>query len=368
MTTTADRRADVTLDIPEFVKRASLFPADVIDALPGSAFADPTRREYACPTAADTWLSAAEYVEKNASASGPVWDAIKRTAEFFGISEHLPQPPTEQKTAAEEAQVDYLVSYEAFGRRHNYLPLRNESEIKAAADWLLAARSDLVYTDRRDAAAKLLKAAAHYSEPLPLETYGLLQQMAGDGLSERGLLSEQLERRADMVKDAVFAGPLLAVRDTLQQDRNLNLLNDGWFQQKLAAAIDEFDRHFKLPSRYGTFILPPESCVYAVPRSTIKAAAEQLIELPNGEVYDRADLLKLSAEHIEDWLGQDALAAVSDDGLLVSPVKLAAFCSQLTGGQAELFAAALHEAGAAPRLRTEPERPRVTAELLDALV
>lgn len=149
------------MDLPAFVKSASIPTPEEVSHLPNTAFADRFNRQFPVHTKAACFLSYAYYtrqrdqldkvaqqrLDSNFDAMGKFWEI---SGELTKVAESM-QEKIEKVAATED---DYAVVANIDGRNVKSLPINTYDNILKSAAELIAGRKRLPYTMRKTAAAK----------------------------------------------------------------------------------------------------------------------------------------------------------------------------------------------------------------------
>jgi hypothetical protein len=331
---------------PAFVKAANheQLYGDA-EKLPHHVYADPTKRLYPLHTAAATWMSALFLFDKKANFEPhrlAAYEAkLNETARHFGIAGDIAQLKVamardENNDVARLPDTQFALVWEAEGKKERHYPLRNRIEVKTASEWFGKHRDMFAFDDRRQIASKILARADELAAPVA--DIGLLVKAAGHGTCGTEQAIEMFEKRAGLVNSRY---PDLAV----EMQKLANSLRasplavaDNATRLKMAATVDQFDRHTHLNRLYDDGGLErPEEILFRV---TQKAASEFLqdhISTTTGSIYEKAALAKLTLGHIQQWMGREVAEAVSAGGLYVDMEKLADVVTTLPRGDAQMF-------------------------------
>lgn len=363
--------------VPEYVKQAS----DV--KLCGTAdqephlFADQTGRNFPCHTKAATWLSMAFFLEKAASLPEHTREHVQRrltaVAEHFGIGADLATLRTAVEKQAATGQQELTNDDFAFvwkdetGATERRLPMRGALEVKAAADWFQQYRDEFLFGDRQRIADKILTKQAQYGAGLPEETLMVLEQAAGRGICSAETAASLIESRVPIVrlKEAELAAELQNTVDAIRSATFVVRTPERL--QKIAAIVDQVDRKFGLVPAYGDGLDRPEDVLFAITQKAAAAALRDHVPLTSGTAYKRADLERVRAIDIQDYMGTELAEALSSDGIHLDVTKAAAVLPTLPRPDAELFDQIAREQQIQPIFKAAGDRVGLTREDLFAL-
>jgi hypothetical protein len=343
---------------PDFVKKATLEQRCGSAALPPAGYADPVHKLYPCHTPAATWLSTAFFLHKQAELPNAVAvsQRLDETAAYFGISgevKQLRESFTKVSQHDEAGLPDELfalvVEYDDSRKERRY-PMRNAAETKTAADYLHRFRREFSYTDRQQIATKILTKAAEYGASLG-ERRDELERTAGRGIGSTEDTIDMLMTRSRLLR-AHNEGREPALE--LQKMAEVIQQHPDQFRQfdklsELAAAVDEVDRHFKFPGRYGQGVLDfPEDTLFAINEKLAADLSAELISTVSGSVYKRADLEAVPLNSYREAFGDDFIDAVSVAGVSIDGQKLAEVVATLPRPDAEQLDMLMSSVGRGP--------------------
>lgn len=335
--------------LPEYVKSAS---DDELLGDSTAAFADQATSEFPIHTKAATVLSSL-YFRRNVGAMSP--SRVSRIAPKlaaavrFWEAEHdlIPALDAWQAATAPADQpivpADCLYISDAGIPR---CPLRNEGEVKAAAEWLNTYRNRLEVVDTAEMAVKVMNKAAALSVTLDASHQEGLQKMAGYGLATEKCVAAAIAVRIPFCNTAVQE-KLASIASTMAQD-----LLDSDTRLEIAATLESIDRATGLSNRWGNDIAHPTDALFPV---TVKAAsdfADSTVRLITGTVYDLDAASRLPSSCIADALGDDIAMDLALPGRRLDRAKLAEMLPTLPRPDAVRFERAAASEGVTPRVKT----------------
>lgn len=298
--------------MPDYVKQASMddISEQTLDSLPNNVFADPTQRCYPCHTKAATWVSLGYFLQDyNNIPDGKreeLLDRFEKSAKYFGIVDDYVDLLS--KTVMQEKKASAVPKSTAVTLTPQGGELGSEADLFKAASWLVAQRNRLPLQKRAEMAAKIIKQADTFHVTLPQRK--ALEQTAGYGVNEPSEIISSIRTRSSLVKKSEYSHQLLQLADSLTRFIS-SPFDKVWV--KVAYAIDDFDKLAGLmPSREAGKLPLPEEVVFAYPMTTVKEAAEESIQLTNGEIYTMDKLASVSRENYEDVLGPEVTDSMFD--------------------------------------------------------
>lgn len=362
---------DVAYGLPQFVKNASIEQLRGTEQLEPHMFADVSRRRYPCHTAPATWVSAGFFFQKRAeypaAAAKEIERRIKDSAAYYGIGKQVDELAEKIATSniVDESQLPddtfaIVLQYENGSKERRY-PMRNAREVKTAADYLANYRNQLTYRDRRKIADKILEKAAEFGADIGNHR-DLLDRISGNGVCAAKTAAELVASRIPYVKleNGQLAQEFQKLATTLEE----KTANEAWSSyDQIAELIDETDRNFHLTGLYDNQLEYPEDVLFGISTKVAAEQSDELIGTLTGNYYKRADLQRVPVTLLGDALGEDFANEISTANAWVDLQKLASIVPTLPLGDAELFDAALMEAGIRPfAVKSASEARRVTSD------
>lgn len=351
-------RLSELLDAPEFVKQAEAPDLCGDDGLPPEAYADPVHRLYPCHTPAAVWASTAFFLDKKASFSprdaAYIDDRLVYYTGYHGIN-HAIKELRDKFAAAQKlpeevfTDDDYALVVQRGEETIRRYPLRNSSEVKAAAAYLHTHRDHFPFQLRRNWADKVLQKAATFGVALG-EHSDYIERQSGNGYCT-------MKVAVDLLKDRVNAarkgpGPLSELQIEMlklagELEKAPAKIHEPGMRVKLAGVIDGFDRSTGIWRDYGDKLQRVEEVIFDLTVEKIASAAKDHVSTTTGNIYSTADLEKLSWEQLNLYLGDDFANAVSVNGK-VNSEKAAAIIPTLDRGMAQTFDEMMEAAGLQP--------------------
>lgn len=342
--------------LPEYVKTASEKQVCEPEGLPSTAYADVRGRKFPCHTKAATLVSAMFFIEKKGEMDPKiakfVGDRLNMYAKHWGIEPDILAIKEKYANLRKTGTADLPDSAFAWvwagnGEKERRYPLRNATEVKAAAHWLRQYRDQLHYEDRQRIAEKILDKAAEFGAAFADDLDELLEKTAGRGVYDP-------EKVASMIRDRVKIGHKVPenVRNGMLKmageiESNPMLAEDPTSSIELCKTVDQFDREYKIVGKYAAQIPRPEDVIFA---GTIKSA-EHFVKnaccMVTGSIYDKSQFSSLSPSAVRNVLGNDIAQAVTT-GIRIDPEKMAEVAATLPAPDAETFDRLMSEVGQPP--------------------
>jgi hypothetical protein len=305
-------------NVPSYVGEHTPCDEKRASTLCDSEFADSIGREYPVITKADTWLSAAYYLDKHAEdgvEDCDVWGAIKSAAALWGAGEDIKKLEEDLKSSkiAKDKKGGFGLVLKSEGADVNRYPMFDAEGVEKAASYFDANRANYPSSIRMTLANAILKHAGEFEvSDLPNSVY----REAGCGIPRKSLLIRELDERAEMAKSAEAKELLSNVSRLIGAINESELLDNA---SKIAEAVCAFDELEELDKAYGQSISYPADFVYSVQEKDAEEFCEKAVPL-RGLVFDAGALLaeKSAMDAIESAIGPKL-----DRETVDSPVKLA---------------------------------------------
>jgi hypothetical protein len=347
--------------LPEFVKKASSDAIYGNDQLVNYQFADQSRRQFPCHTAAATYISALFFMDKKAELdpdrAGVIENRIGDFAFMHGITDRIKQ--LQEKLASEHPRdgVETLPDdnfalilepgESRTGTRERHYPMRNALEVKKCAEYLKDYREEFPYRYRQKMANSILDLAQKYGAGLgDLDLF--LEKTAGRGAAASFEVSKLLFDRARLLKRAgkvEFAIKMAELAKTVAG--RPESVQDQDQLVKLACLVDDMDRETGL-RRLIEDLPHPEEVFFSLTEKVASKMRAEHFATRSGNIYNLADVESLKLAEVRDLMGTDFADAISTGGLFVSPEKVAEIVPTLPRGDSELFDRLLSTCGIHP--------------------
>lgn len=323
---------------PSFLKSASHADQYGDSMTPLQLFADQNGRRFPYHTPAACYRSAQQLGQH--LDGGNYTDLIKAAATIHGIDAEVAEilEPSGGTIKYAYTHVDDK------GQAHNYLPLRNSTEIQAASSYLAQYRDEIRLSERQKIASAILDAANEHGTELGNATKHALLQQAGRGECSTESLKQALLARATLLGVAPEAGPLRKMANASENRGTREV------RQKLASLLDQLDQEFGLKQHYAKGLRPPEEALFELTASTLKQAAATEVPLKTGAVFSKQALERVNRRALQAWLGDgfaDSVWSLGNEAE-VDHVKLAAVVQTFDPPQARRFEQCAASCGAVP--------------------
>lgn len=344
-----DESGKAILDLPEYVKTASHAKITGRDH-PESAdrpdlYAYPSRKLFPIGSKPATWVSALFYYSQNPEGGDVIEDRLVKAAKFFGILGdvyRIKMAFSKDKEPPEDSDDDYAITVQTSQGKKRFFPIRNHQELQKASQYLKQYREVLGFDDRMALAKHILKKAAFLGVELPLEEWIWLEKQAGQGSCSSQTAAELLFSRAKVLRLFNLApdSQLLLAKTAMHILQNPHEAKIPSVLHKIARSVEKIDRKFGLKSGVGGAV-PSIETLFTVTVKTASQAVNDFVELTDGKIFRKDDLRLLPVSELRQVLGDDFLEMVSEDGLRVSPEKLAEVVRTLPKPDAALFSKVL---------------------------
>jgi hypothetical protein len=341
------------VEMPGFVKSGSVPTPEEVEDLPKTSFADMDNRKYPVHTKTACWLSYAYFklqehqLEK--SAADRINRAFKRHGSFWNIGEDLDSLESKingmkavPEKQASEAEEDYALNIAHDGKQYRLFPIDRPAVLLKSASELVETRSKLTYGMRKQAATNIMLAAESQGvslDVLPQEVHS----MAGFGVSSKQAAVNEIDRRCNMARkpsEKQASTPLATLRDAVATQPDV--LSQE-FCEKVAAALDMYDRFINVTDEYGKSLQFPEDVLFGFTKHSAEKMSTQVVSLINGSTYWLSDLEKSGAA--VRVLGEDIFDAISDIDGTVDLNKVSEVLPTLPRGDAAVLDKALAAQG-----------------------
>jgi hypothetical protein len=276
----------------QHIKTANL--AEDLSQLPGTAFADPSSRNYPLHSPEHAAIS---YLYAIHNQEGPeIMQKIIEALDVYGI-------PIEDLNAVVASEEDASSSDVYLFPESKTYPVRDAAEVKFAETRLLAQERSLLPETKAALFSKLAYYANLYGVKLTDKSYKYAALAETNPLE----LAAALSHRARITKDAIIQQKFAALRDATLQDyralRNRNV------QIKLASAIAKLDEEANLVSKYASELEDPMLAVF----SGKKYASGVSVTLGD-HTFDAQQLAKLPITFWSDALGPEVVPEITHKG------------------------------------------------------
>lgn len=316
-------------EMPEYVKEASSNDINGSPDLPERCYAAQAPRAFPQHTKAATWISYAFLLDAKKELQPHVFssltDRLKQASTFFGIHDDLSALDSAHQKAANcpdkpTFALDMLLPS---GERILKYPLRNISEIKQASAYLQQHYKELPLKARQIMADTVLTKLAEMQIDVSEDETEFLTKQAGLGVCAAKAAADLVQTRATVLRrqHPDVAEDLDAITQICVKEASL--VRDSKRLRGLACVIDDIDQTYGLTD-YGPTFQRPEDVLFAVTPAAIEKYASSHFAMPTGEIYAKADLLRVSPSALRDVFGDSFVNRVAIGDLELAPDKFAA--------------------------------------------
>lgn len=324
-------------NLPEFVKYAKSDKLIPDDEIPAFLYADPQNKLFPCHSKEATVISSALFFDQKYKSGDnkQLHNFIRDRLYNFGKIYHISHILSELEKKAKEINTvndDILNSDKYYcliktdknGKTRKYFPVRNEKEAKAAVDYFVKHKFDMSFGDRHKMASNLLSKINKYKTPISRDEKYQLEKSAGTGLASPFDAAELIMSRVELLKSSKISDKdviinLTKMAESLAKSKEPYIDYDTSI--KLAEMIDKLDEKYNFKNMYGGLIQSPEDKLFYITIDAIKKAADEAVELTNGSVYRKEDLLKIPQDELENVFGEEMLDSVTN-GVSIDEEKL----------------------------------------------
>ncbi len=278
------------MEVPEFVKEATVHDEQDFSEVRMDMFGDPSRRMYPLNSRSNTWLSREYFKKDRASLRKEAADAIERriqkAAEFWKLE------PSKEKERKPETPA-YVVDVRHDGKTVMNFPLASHMECKEAVEYLRGNRSRLTYDMRVSYARGLLTAPDELRRTLSEDDELFLEKTAGFGVALPEHVNHAIATRIAAVgRTYPFYAEKLAMAAHELKDTELN----PSILRKVASMLDLVDRATEMHKAYDKGLKAPEDELFSLTQKAASWMKEEIVELANGRRLSKTALLEKKVE------------------------------------------------------------------------
>ncbi len=329
-----------TTAFPDYVLTAELHDEKTAGVLEDSEFADVGKRAYPVDSKASTWLSAAYLVDScpgvTTSAADPVtnhiWQSIKSAAGLYGISadvDKVAKQLVDLHAETGKPAIEYVTADDG-SRIYGIGCWR---DVKTAAEFFDDNRRHYPLELRTKIAGFITKKAQEFGvDCLP----DSVRREAGLGIPDKVDVMQELLIRAEMSKDAESGALLANINNIIANQEPEDYAGSV---DKIAAALDAFDRSEGLCKHYGTKLTYPADFLYAGDMDKIAAEISHAVAIDNWVFDSRKLAASLDPDVLEAVCGPAVLADCKTDGKLDASKLKTAIDAMAYAEQADLKSA-----------------------------
>ena len=305
------------VDVPDYVKSATVETKDSIKHLAPRAFADPIECKLPVNTKASCWMSALYLYGNpgnNASLRLPqAKENMTKYAEIWDIQEDV--EAIKQAFIPVHIDTEYALSMNYRGKQVDRCPCHTSELAKKSCSWLYEHRNHFPIETQIKAAKVLVDKIEFTGVPADAQDYlGSLTEANSFATSPNVTMANAINERLVSVKRSRWGdlgNELYKVAKVLMEDpyklsKNANTIQD---------ALETFDTQFNLQQKWGTSITHPVDACYSVTRAKAAAAVEGTVKLMNGNYFDISTVAVSDLETGLKMAGDDFLNYAKPDGI-----------------------------------------------------
>ena len=301
------KKLSTIVELPGFVKEASLSDEKELSTLPRRAFADPVNRKFPLASKKDVYLSslyfrkyAHEY--KDPEYAEEIKNNIDDALKIWNLPHVFVKKASADDNMSKEAAVkSVVVIKDGEGDKIDEWALNSPRDFEKAAIQLFENKNMFTFEQRKDIARQLLDSELKKTASLDNSIDGYLEKAAGFGICTKLQFVDTLRDRARLYKEAssdymdILAEYAEAVEDEELDCRHL---------QKIAEVLDFMDKQTGVSERYKD--LPsPEECLFVYTEKTAEEIKNSVVELQNGKVIDKEKISdELLDKFFDEYLGE----------------------------------------------------------------
>ena len=279
------KKLSTIIELPEFVKEASVVDEKKVHNLPRSAFGDPANRKFPIDSKKDAYLSAL-YFRKHASEyeDKEYADTVKKNIDDALDLWNIPHTFVKKSTMSKKASItDTVHIRDIAGDDIDTWQLNSPRDFEKAAIQLFENKNMFSFEQRKDIARQLNKSALKKEASLSDDIDTYLDKAAGFGMCTKLQLIDAIRDRARLYKsaDERFMERLADFAESLEDvDLNCDHLD------KTAAMLDFLDKQTGVAERYSDLPSPEES-IFLYTEKTAAEIKKSVVKLQNGSVLDK---------------------------------------------------------------------------------
>jgi len=278
------------MEMPDFVKEASLIDKDRASLLGSNLFADENRRLFPTQSKADTWVSAAFY-EKYAKAqyeekeAARVKSRLDDMCAFWGVE--YPQAPVYK-----EASSDVRISYRYDGVEQNSVTVSTKEQFEKLASFVSQGEGavNLPWEMRRDAARQMIDKNASFANVVAGGLLTDLHKTAGYGVGSIQTVSLAIKKRQVFMQKEFGkeASDNLNVLLELADTTEVSGIVPPESLDKIASALDAVDKVLEITYKYGSTLTPPEDDLFTFTVLDADMLGKEAVQLSSGQTVSNA--------------------------------------------------------------------------------
>lgn len=293
------------LELPGFVKTASVCDRDELRELPSSCFADSAHRKYPVHTRSDAYLSRLYFSKnkslyKDAKEAKLVEDNLGKASEFWGLDSDYEKKASIEKTASSSFNVPIQ---DAKGNTIDTWVLNTPRDFEKAAIQIFENKNLFSFPQRSSVAKTMLKIPLAKEAKMTPEVSEYLEKAAGYGMNTKENVLDILMSRSILynMKDARFGQKIAGLAEKLASEEvTPDVL------EKVATVLDVCDRELGFTRYYGKGkINSPEEELFIYTEKVAHDIKNAYVQLTNGKTVaiDKLAEDKLN-RYFEEYIGE----------------------------------------------------------------
>lgn len=257
-------RLHTLTEVPDYVKRASLDPAD-IKQLPDHLFGNPAAREFPIDTPGHVYLSYA-YAKSAGIVSTQLGRKLKAAAQLHQMEKDLDNldqlfhaPVTKSASSASKA----AISFEKEGQLQHFFPLNTESQVEDSIQKVAQQRHRFPLPLFIDACRNIVKAAAE----LGMEASRVprsMRRLGEDRWADTGYIKVAATARARHTGDDIYEHIARLIAESPASE-DMDKYAEAWLQADLSNGLE----------KYGPQTEDPYSIIFS---GVTKVAADKYLD------------------------------------------------------------------------------------------
>ena len=271
------------IELPGFVKEASVVDEKELNGLPRSAFADTVNRKFPTVSKKDTYMSAL-YFRKHASEykdqdyANVVKTNIDKALDLWGLPHTFTKKASTTTMSKKAGVTDYIRINDNKGDEIDTWQLNSPRDFEKAAIQLFEHKNMFSFDQRKDIARQLIGSELKKEAALSDEVDTYLDKAACFGMCTKLQLIDVIRDRARLYKEADerYMEKLCEYAESLEHvDLDCSHLD------KTASILDFLDKQTGIADKYKDLVSPEES-LFIYTEKIAQEIKDEFIKLQNG--------------------------------------------------------------------------------------
>ena len=308
------------VDVPEYVKTASVDTKESIKDLKSDCFADTFNYRFPINTKASCWTSALYLYGNTPSKRSARWDRVEKSiikfAKMWGIENEL-EAIKEAFKPEEPVAPKYALEMDFLDTKVQKCPCHTVEYSKLSCDWLYDHRNKFPAHTQIKAANHLLEVLGDYAEiPEKSREYVIKLCEAENGATNTAYkVAQSIKDRLSAVPEDQWGEEGASLLKTASDLAELPEGSLTPHAMDTAKAIETFDIKSGIDKRWGGGFTHPVDLMFSITRNKAAAAIEGTVKLMNGNYINLANIPLSSLEDGLKKAGDDFLDYAKPDGL-----------------------------------------------------